>query len=175
MDGPYDFDLDPVSFITVGTVGPPGQRTFYFQAARERQVVALLIEKEHAAALSVSLKRLLEDLERQDPEHAGGLEPEPSAMALLEPVEPRFRVDSIGIGVDAARHMVVLVMGEPDGDEGPGRRARFVASYGQVLALAEQAAELVRAGRPVCALCGEPMDADGHFCPPRNGHARPPA
>jgi len=34
-------------------------------------------------------------------------------------------------------------------------------------------AEVVAQGRPVCPLCGQPMDPDGHFCPRANGHPRP--
>ena len=64
----YDFDLDPVTFITVGTIGPPGQRTFYLQAAQGNRVVSLIIEKEHAAALALSIQRLLDSM---GPEHGG--------------------------------------------------------------------------------------------------------
>ncbi|MCA9996365.1 MAG: DUF3090 family protein [Anaerolineales bacterium] len=30
--------------------------------------------------------------------------------------------------------------------------------------------EVVNAGRPICGNCGRPIDAEGHFCPNRNGH-----
>ena len=34
----------------------------------------------------------------------------------------------------------------------------------------EVSKEVVAAGRPTCAMCGEPIDPEGHFCPRRNGH-----
>jgi uncharacterized repeat protein (TIGR03847 family) len=37
-------------------------------------------------------------------------------------------------------------------------------------ALARHAAAIVAAGRPICVLCGRPIDPEGHFCPKRNGH-----
>jgi len=170
----FAFNLDPVSFITVGAVGPAGQRTFYLQAAQRRRVVSLVIEKEHAIALAVSLSRLLKELESHDPEHAEHLAPTEGSMALIEPLRITFRVENIGIGVDEDRHMIILIASEQAEEEDGGRKARFVANYAQVMALAEQAADVVQQGRPLCRLCGEPIDAEGHFCPPRNGHARLP-
>jgi len=199
----YDFDLDPVTFITVGTIGPPGERTFYLQAAQGSRVVSLIIEKEHAAALAVSIQRLLDSM---GPEHGGTGETgkageadapgdvapdveaeEPTddeepgstdasgAMDLLEPVEVAFRVGQLGIGVDEEREMVVLVAEEITDDEAAesGRKARFAANPGQMAALSRRAMAAVTAGRPVCELCGEPMEPEGHFCPRRNGHPAP--
>jgi uncharacterized repeat protein (TIGR03847 family) len=166
----YEIDLDPVTFITVGAVGPPGQRTFYFQAAQERRLVTLVMEKEQAAALAASIERLIAALSRNDPEYASGLQPLEANMALLEPLEPEFRIGQMGIGVDQERHVMVLVVQELSEEEDSGRRARFVASYAQMWALAKQATVVVDQGRPVCELCGEPIDPEGHLCPRRNGH-----
>ena len=40
------------------------------------------------------------------------------------------------------------------------------------LRFASGALEVVRAGRPPCPLCGEPLDPIGHFCVRRNGHTK---
>lgn len=172
MDDAYQFDMDPVAFLTVGAIGPPGQRTFFLQAANGTDSVSLLIEKEHAAALSVSLRRLLNAADSppkgRDSASAGN-------MDLLEPLEPAFRVGQLGIGVDDDRDVVVLVAEEfVEEGEPEGQRARFVATFGQMEALARHAMTVVHAGRPVCELCGEPMDPAGHFCARRNGHPPPP-
>jgi uncharacterized repeat protein (TIGR03847 family) len=200
MSEMFDFNLDPVQFITVGTVGPPGRRTFFLQGAARAQVVSLVIEKEHAAALSLSIRRLLGAAE-------GAPEEEPEqpieGMDLQKPIEPAFRVGQIGIGIDEDRDMVVLIASEfmpgdedaddddeedaddDNGDEGDldaapaendeALRARFVATFDQMRILARHAIQVVNAGRPVCELCGEPMDPEGHFCARRNGHPPPPS
>ena len=36
---------------------------------------------------------------------------------------------------------------------------------GMARAFAKRTREVVGAGRPICALCGYPIDADGHICP----------
>jgi uncharacterized repeat protein (TIGR03847 family) len=165
----FEYDLDPVSFITVGTEGPPGQRVFFLQGVQAQQVVTLLFEKEQAVALATTLAQVLESLESEDPEHAKNLEPLRSNMNLLSPVRPEFRVAQLGLGVDEDRHLIILVAQEGDDDE-PGQRARFVGTYAQMLTLARHITDVVTQGRPVCPLCGGPIDPEGHFCPRRNGH-----
>ena len=170
---PYEYDLDPVTFLTVGTVGPPGQRTFYLQGSQSRTTVTVIIEKEHAAALAVSIDRLLGALAERDPRGSAADAEELSVnMDLLTPVRPAFRCGQIGLGVDEDRDMVVLVVEEQvDEDAGDeGRKARFVATFDQMVTLSRHALDVVNAGRPTCELCGQPIGPDGHFCARRNGH-----
>ena len=49
--------------FTAGTVGPPGQRVFYFQARDGDTVVTLRCEKQQVAALAEYFAGLLDDLE----------------------------------------------------------------------------------------------------------------
>lgn len=171
MSEAFDFDLDPVSFITIGTVGPPGQRTFYLQASSGRQVVSLVMEKEQAMALAEAIGRLFDQLREEAPERLEGLEPARGNLSLLSPVEPAFRVGEMSIGIDEDEERVILVASSIDED---GERARFSVDYDQMLAMAEHATEVATGGgREICPLCGDPIDPEGHFCPRRNGHARP--
>jgi uncharacterized repeat protein (TIGR03847 family) len=50
--------------------------------------------------------------------------------------------------------------------------ARFWITRGQAKAMADHSLEIVSQGRPVCSLCGRPINAEGHFCPKRNGHTK---
>jgi uncharacterized repeat protein (TIGR03847 family) len=164
----YDFDLNPASFITIGTEGPPGERTFFLQASEPGATVSLIIEKEHAIALAASIERLLADVDDastpDDP-------PDPDTMALVRPAEAVFRVTEMGLGLDEGRGLVILVAREgSEDDPDPGQSARFAASYEQMHALARHTLSVVKQGRPICPLCGNPIDADGHFCPRSNGH-----
>ena len=106
-----EIDLNPVDFITVGTIGPKGQRVFHLQAGKAKQIVSLIIEKEQAWALSEAIRELVEDLEQRYP----GAEPINDAelnMELRDPIEPLFRVAQMGLGYDEDRNMVVLVAQE---------------------------------------------------------------
>jgi uncharacterized repeat protein (TIGR03847 family) len=156
------FDLVPVSRITVGTVGPPGQRTFYLQARRERSLVSLIVEKVQLQALS---ERLLEVL----PEAPAAVELDVDQLRLEEPLEAAWRVGELEVSYERARDACLLLAREQVEDEAEGATARFGATSLQMRALARLALQLCKAGRPLCALCGRPKDPAGHACPQRNG------
>lgn len=57
-------------------------------------------------------------------------------------------------------------------DRGMGRLS---LTRTQAAAIVRRGWDLVSAGRPTCALCGRPIDPDGHSCPRTNGHGPPAA
>jgi uncharacterized repeat protein (TIGR03847 family) len=167
----FTYDLDPVTRITTHTVGEPGKRVFYIQARRDRELVSLICEKEQVRALAQAINQLLEDLSEKNPllSSTDDMLVLASDMSLEEPLESRFRVAQMGIGYDADRDMVILVMQgiqEEEGEETP--TARFAASRQQMRALSEHAIQIVAQGRKICGNCGRPIDASGHFCPQMN-------
>jgi len=165
------YDLNPVTHITVGTVGPPGQRVFYLQASQGGTLVTLKIEKEQAYHLSAALDQVLQGLAQRDP----NLLEEESIYhdtRLQQPIEPEFVVGQIGLGYDETQNLLIIIVYQlpPDPEEPEDIAiARFWATPGQMRALSERAKEAVVAGRPLCPLCKEPIDPEGHFCPGGNG------
>ena len=174
-------DLHDVDRLTVGTVGPPGQRAFYIQARAGGALVTLKVEKPQVRALAELIARLLAELPA--PEDV------PDDLDLEEPIDPRWPVGSIGLRYDEALDRVVLQAEEfvtdeptaedleseePDEDAEPaGDVVRFWATRAQMAALAIRSTILVESGRPPCPLCGHPLDPRGHTCPRKNGD-RPP-
>jgi uncharacterized repeat protein (TIGR03847 family) len=171
------FDLNPITHITAGAVGEPGQRTFYIQARQGNRLVTLLCEKQQVAALAMGVEQLLEQLAEKGPERIGQTDPILDIdMELEEPLEPDFRVGQMGLGYDEERDLLVLVAQEllpEDVDPATASSARFWATAAQMRTLAHHATEVVASGRPLCPLCGEPLDPEGHFCPRKNGHSKP--
>lgn len=167
----HQIELNPVSHLTIGTIGPPGNRTFYLQGGRGSQTISLKIEKEQASMLANSLETFLEELEQKHP--VSMREADESVMQdmrLREPVEGLFRVGNMGMGFNETANQIVLVAYElVDEDEEPDV-VSFWASRRQMKALVTHARDIVAAGRPVCGNCGRPIDPEGHFCPNRNGH-----
>ncbi len=51
-------------------------------------------------------------------------------------------------------------------------RIRFWATREQMLSLARHGALVCAAGRPLCPLCRNPIDPEGHQCPALNGHRK---
>ncbi|HVL91248.1 MAG TPA: DUF3090 family protein [Actinomycetota bacterium] len=168
------FDLDPVERITAGAIGDPGQRTFFVQAASSFEQVTLLAEKEQVRILAQAILQLLQQLPGDDEEDVS-----PSLLALADPLAPAWRAGEMAIEYDEDADRVEIVIREavPDEDDEAAvpalepANARFVASRGQVRAMAMHAIEAVGAGRPRCQLCGLPMEnEDEHICPATNGH-----
>lgn len=167
----FTFDLDSVQRITTGAVGPRGQRVFYVQARRGSRLITVTAEKEQVRALADAISRLLDSLAEKNPRLATSDDLLVTDMSLEEPLDPEFRVGQMGLGYDAERDLVVLlIQGVSEEEEGEAQTARFSASRPQMRALASHAAQVVAAGRPICGNCGRPIDPAGHFCPQRNGH-----
>lgn len=174
-------DLNPVQQIVADAVGEPGKRTFFLQARAGSNVVSVVLEKQEVNSLALSVLQLLEELENQYPDlppaTARGL-----TLRAEPPVEPSFRVGELSIGYDededtiwlVARALVLNEQGtvvDPEDDAVPA--VRFVATRALMRAMSEHALEVVAQGRPVCPLCGRPIDRTGHFCPRSDGHAVP--
>jgi uncharacterized repeat protein (TIGR03847 family) len=167
------FDLNPVERITTGAIGEPGKRVFYLQGRKGQRLVTLICEKEHVAALSVAVDHLLLALAEGD-EHKV-IEPDPiidAGMDLEYPLEPAFRVGQVNLGYDQVTERLVVIAYEllEEGGEDTPSVARFWATPAQMRAFSIHGQDVVAAGRPRCAMCGEPIDPEGHFCPRKNGH-----
>ncbi len=162
-------ELNPVSHVTIGTVGPPGQRVFYLQGSKGTEIITLIIEKQQAAMLSSSLGSLLDELVTKSPAD----EDRESVwvdMRLREPIEPLFRVGNMGLGFNEEAGRVVIVAYELVEEDEEANAVSFWASRMQAQTLLKHTLDVVSAGRPICGNCGQPIDPEGHFCPNRNGH-----
>ena len=165
------FDLDAPAHFTAGAVGVPGERLFYLQARQRRRLVTLKSEKEQVRALVVYLAGLL----MRPPGAAGSA---PHELDLIEPVDPAWTVGSLAVGYDEERDRILVeaseLLEEEEGDvghvEGEPAVARFRIAGVQAMAFVDRARALVRAGRPLCPMCSQPKDPDGHVCPRSNGH-----
>ncbi len=167
------FDLNPVTRITTDAIGPPGQRVFYLQARQAVRVVTLIVEKEHIAALAEAADRLLLMLAGGDPDQVVDADDLlAQSMDLDWPLEPDFRVGQLALGYDEVGGNLVIVCYELVADDEPDDPsvARFWLTPKQMRALSQRGQQVVAAGRPTCAMCGQPIDPEGHFCLRKNGH-----
>lgn len=167
------FDLNPVDRITTDAIGEPGKRVFYIQSRKGMRLVTLICEKEHVAALAMATEQVLLSLADGDADAV--IEPDPAidaGMDLEYPLDPVFRAGQVNLGYDQVSKRLVVIAYEllDEDDEAQPSVARFWASLAQMRAFSIHGQAVVEAGRPTCAMCGEPMDPDGHFCPRRNGH-----
>ena len=178
------FLFDPPERFVAGTVGQPGERTFYLQATGSGRTVSVALEKVQVQVLAERLEELLEEVRRR-----GAGDVPPTAPRELEdtapldaPVEEEFRVGAMGLAWDGDTSQVVVEALAPtedetevevlsDADEGPDvLRVRISADAARAFVVRAQ--RVVAAGRPPCPLCSLPLDPEGHVCPRQNGHRR---
>jgi uncharacterized repeat protein (TIGR03847 family) len=170
---PYEvFDLNPVDRITTDAIGRPGERVFYIQARQGAKLVTVICEKEHVAALSMAVDEILPSLAEGEADAVIAPDPTGASMELEYPLEPAFRAGRVNLAYDQVTERLVIIAYElmDEGDERSPSVARIWAGVAQMRAFSIRGQEVVAAGRPICAMCGQPIDPEGHFCPRRNGH-----
>ena len=181
-----DFDL-PDRFAT-GSVGEPGDRTFFLQAVQGRRVVSVMLEKEQVAVLADRVLAVVDEVERRglaavDAGPAGILDEHP----LQQPLREEFRVGTLVIAWDEDVDRLIVEARSMTFDAGAGEsavrdsedvdeddipddapigpdvlRVRLTPFMAQQFA--RRANSVVAGGKPVCPFCGAVLERTGHFC-----------
>jgi uncharacterized repeat protein (TIGR03847 family) len=170
----HDF-LYPERFIA-GTVGMPGERTFYLQAVEGRRNISVALEKTQLDLLAQRIIALFKELKMG---RAGDLKRKSNILPqLLTPFNEEFRVTALSLTWNAQNEQLIIEAqgGEEsevieDGEEGPPL-LRVTLTMESALHFALDSFTLIGAGRPPCQFCGGPLDAQGHVCPRANGYRR---
>ena len=188
----------PDRFVA-GTVGPPGERTFFLQAREGNRITSVACEKQQVSVLAEHLDKVLDEVVRRS---AGDIDVPPASATARDvdpldaPITEEFRVGTMTIAWDPTIDRIVIelfsnVDSEEDedsaGDPIPEEEAaeaeppeinadevfvvKITASYARDFVARAQA--LVAAGRPPCPFCLQPLDPSGHVCPRANGYRRP--
>jgi uncharacterized repeat protein (TIGR03847 family) len=109
------FVFDPPDRFVAGTIGAPGNRTFFIQARRAGQLVSVVLEKVQVAVLAERLGVLLDELETRGISPSTSDAPEDPAP-LEEPINDAFRATTLTLGWDGDAERI-LVEARADGDE----------------------------------------------------------
>ena len=179
---------DPVQRFTTGTVGVPGERTFFLQARSASGLSSVVVEKNQVQALAERLKVLIREIRS-----SGSASMDELAVAHLRdnepldfPIDEDFRVGIIGISWDEDQQRIgiqIQAMGNEeivdllDDDEAleiedaPDLVVVSLRIH-QARTFLERSEAVISAGRQVCPFCGLPVNVDGHLCPRANGYRR---
>src|SRR3954453_6231165 len=178
------FEFDPPDRFVAGTVGQPGERTFYLQASGDGRLVSVALEKVQVQALAEKLDELLDEVRRRQGDESvvpPSTSREHEDVAPLDtPIEEEFRVGTLALAWDGdtASVLIEAQSGVAEGEEEPppetteftGDLLRVRLTPAAARAFARRAQRVVAAGRAPCPLCGNPLDPQGHICPRQNGH-----
>lgn len=187
---PLIHGFDPPERFVTGTVGPPGQRTFFLQARSGPRIVSVSLEKQQVVALAERVDQLLDEV--MTSRSTEGLVPalapldlEDSAP-LEQPIEEEFRAGTMTLSWDPDDERVVIevfpfteaaVVSPEQVDEDfeepePDELLMVRLDAGSARAFVKRAERVVEAGRPTCPFCGGPIDPEGHLCVRANGFRR---
>ena len=112
------YAFEPPERFVAGTIGQPGERTFYLQAAG-RGTVSVVLEKVQVALLAERLGDLLDEAERRLGADATDADPDTVDIEPLEiPLDEEFRVGTLGLAWDAADSTVIVEATAAGRDEG---------------------------------------------------------
>lgn len=185
--------FDPPERFVAGTVGVPGERTFFLQARVGPTLISVTLEKQQVVALAERIDELLDELMAA----AGGelVVPAITPRDLVDnapldlPIEEEFRAGTMTLSWDGDDQRLVIEvfpfseaavvspdqleedladLQEPEPDE--LLLVRISAAHAR--AFVERARSVVGAGRPDCPFCGNPVDPEGHLCVRANGFRR---
>ena len=175
-----------VSRFTCGTIGMPGDRTFYLQFNSEVEIISLSLEKSQVAALGERLRYMLKEIRLV---HPMATRPQliRDSKPLDMPVVEEFRIGAIAIFYDEERELIQIDLrevstsgiefDEEDLDEDSPllsdiQIVRLFITPEQARSFHDRAELIVAAGRQPCPFCGAPINPQGHLCARANGYRR---
>jgi len=182
--------FDPPERFVTGTVGEPGERTFFLQARSGTRITSVSLEKQQVAVLAERIDQLLDEVMA----HTGTESVIPAvaplglddAAPLEQPIEEEFRAGTMTLSWDPDDERVVIevfpfneaAVVTPDqldeDHEEPEPDEVFMVRIepGLARAFVKRAEQVIEAGRPTCPFCGNPIDPEGHLCVRANGFRR---
>ena len=180
---PRIFLFDPVERFVVGTVGIPGERTFFIQARTGSRLVSVSLERAQVAAIADRVLQILREIRLSEPLtviERVGYDDQP----LESPIDEEFRVGVIGLAYVSDRRLIEIdLQAITDSDNADDELLeidtssdqdilRILMTLGYAESFAKRANTVVAAGRAPCPFCGGPIDPNGHLCPRSNGYRR---
>jgi uncharacterized repeat protein (TIGR03847 family) len=186
---PVIHSYDPPERFVAGTVGQPGQRTFFLQAREGARVTSIALEKLQVLVLATRIDELLDEVMT-----AGAANTVPAVAPLdledsdplEQPIDEEFRAGTMTLSWDSTDERIVVEVfpfteesvvspDQPEEEiEEPEPEEMLVVRLpaGLARAFSKRAQAVVAAGRQPCPFCGNPLDPEGHLCPRANGFRR---
>ena len=177
------FLFDPVERFVAGSVGIPGERTFFLQARTGSRLVSVSLEKAQVAAIADRVLQILREIRLSEPLavfERVAYDDQP----LESPIDEEFRVGVIGLAYVSDRRLIEIdlqaIVDSDNADEelleidtnSDQDILRILMPLGYAESFAKRANTVVAAGRAPCPFCGGPIDPNGHLCPRANGYRR---
>lgn len=166
MDSDFGYSANPawVERFKAEALGEPGQRRFRLIVVIAGETCIIWMEKQQMQALGLAVEQIMQQWTTDSATFEGGTVP----GLFDENTSNQFRLGRVELGYVDDDGSIVINAYDIQDDEGPGFSMRFTRAQGRELV--SDAAALMAAGRPICPMCGSPIEPGGHVCPEQNGH-----
>ncbi len=164
------YEYPEATLLAPFAVGVPGQRTFFLGIGDKDSWVRIWVEKEHLLGLIEGIDKfslLLTQLQISFSEVAEARpspDDTPSGLPAAE-----LDIVQLMLGYDEQGKAAIDFVVQPSGAQEPEPvEVSCQVALAQVKKLRHQAEKIIAAGRPLCPICGGPIDPAGHICPEDN-------
>jgi uncharacterized repeat protein (TIGR03847 family) len=166
MESEFGYTASPawVERFRAEALGVPGQRRFRLVVVVAGETCIIWMEKQQMQALGLAVAQILQ----QSADGGTGLEGGEVPGTFDEDTANQFRLGRVELGYVEDDGSIMINAYDIQDDERAGFSMRFTRP--QARELTSEAAALMAAGRPICPMCGQPMESGSHVCPEQNGH-----
>lgn len=167
------YEVSAPDRFVVGTVGAPGERAFFVQVRKDRNVFSVAIEKDQVRAIVARLEVIIAEIKRANPFEVVEI-PAVDDAPLDSPVDAIFVTGAISISWDNEIKSIKFEFFEASNEpEDPDDQVLSLSvNLGTAQSFALRSKAVVNAGRLPCPFCSIPIDPRGHLCPRANGYKR---
>jgi uncharacterized repeat protein (TIGR03847 family) len=163
------YEFDEVELLSPFAVGAPGKRTFFLALGQKDNWLLIWLEKEHLEALALGIEQLLFTLSRERVTFPKESEGSPLSDEVPEGLpSAELEIVQMTLGYKQERATIDLLVQRSGSQEQNPSEVLCRATVAQLKNLRRRARNIWAAGRPLCKLCGGPIDPTGHICPRLN-------
>jgi uncharacterized repeat protein (TIGR03847 family) len=159
-------DFGEALSVDAEAIGEPGKRRFHLLVRSTSQTASIWMEKQQLQGIGEWFEEMVKKLDEEGSGDTPDVEPAP--FGAIFDVELQVVQVALGYQEDGGLFLIQVFDAESSVEE-PAFTCRL--SRGQCRVLSRKISEVVAGGRPVCPLCGRPIDPTGHVCPRSNGHS----
>ena len=167
MAGP-NHEFTQVTQFIPETFGDPGMRTFRISVDSASSSAKIWLEKEQLAELCLAMVQM----EKENVEEEGTTGSPPDGIEAEGLTSLDFKANRLAFGHNPDSGLFVVDAHDPEDDGNEEPTVRIWVTRAMIREFSHDGLEIVSAGRPICQLCGRPVNPDGHYCERSNGHSK---
>ena len=160
----HTVEFRTITSLSVEAIGKPGERTFRILVRDAQGSATIWLEKDQLLQLALAVDQMITSLPDIKTTQMDSQEKETGSVQL------EFKAGRLILGHDDSSGRFVIDAHDIDAGEKEPATVRLWNDPSQAKKFADEAMDVCAAGRPLCSLCGDPIDKNGHICLRTNGH-----